>query len=109
LKPGPSFDLVCSFGLIEHFRHKHAVIDIHKTFVHSRGFVVIIVPLGTPLTRVFFEIHPELNFGYRELMTLPELRDCLEQENLNPINTSLSSGYVYDFAAVVCQTRENIR
>jgi SAM-dependent methyltransferase len=97
------FDLVCSFGLIEHFEDKRAVLDVHKKFVASDGIIVILVPLDSPLTRVFLEVHPELNLGYRELLTEKEFKRILMQHGLRAIRTQASKGYVYDFIGAVCR------
>jgi SAM-dependent methyltransferase len=98
-----SFDLVCSFGLIEHFKDKKAVIDVHKKFIAPGGWVLILVPLDTPQTRLFFEVHMELNFGYRELLTLEEFKGILKEQNLEVTAAAVSQGYVYDFAAAACR------
>ncbi|MGD2087789.1 MAG: methyltransferase domain-containing protein, partial [Candidatus Aminicenantes bacterium] len=69
LKLGENFDIVCSFGLMEHFIDKKEVLDVHRRFLAPEGIILILVPLDTPLTRVFWELYPELNRGYRELLT----------------------------------------
>ena len=97
------FDLVCSFGLIEHFEDKQAVLDIHKKFVTPDGIMVILVPLDTPLTRAFLEVHPELNLGYRELLTEKEFTRILAQHGLRVTRAQVSKGYVYDFIGAVCR------
>lgn len=96
------FDLVCSFGLVEHFKEKKAVIDVHKKFVSPTGIIVIIVPLDSPLTRTFFEVHHELNLGYRELLTRREFSDSLVKQGMKVIRTKISRGYSYDFVGAVC-------
>ena len=96
------FDLVCSFGLVEHFVEKQAVISVHKEYVAANGFVLILVPLDSPLTRVFLEIHPELNLGYRELLSEKEFKEILNQNGLRIIRTKKSQGYCYDFIGAIC-------
>jgi SAM-dependent methyltransferase len=96
------FDLVCSFGLVEHFAEKHPVLSVHKKYVAANGFVIILVPLDSPLTRVFLEIHPELNLGYRELLSEKEFKKILNQNGLNVIRTEISQGYCYDFIGAIC-------
>jgi len=97
------FDMVCSFGLIEHFEDKKNVIEVHKRFVIPGGMIVIIVPMDTPLTRTFFELHPELNLGYRELLKEREFKDILTRHGLEVIRTRSSSGYSYDFLGSICE------
>ena len=98
-----TFDLVCSFGLIEHFVDKKEVIKVHQRFLAPGGFILILVPLDTPLTRVFWELHPELNRGYRELVTENEFYDLLEENGLEVISTQSSFGYSYDFIGGLCR------
>jgi len=96
------FDLVCSFGLVEHFVEKHAVLSVHKKYAAVNGFIIILVPLDSPLTRVFLEIHPELNLGYRELLSEKEFKEILNQNGLRIIRTKISQGYCYDFIGALC-------
>ncbi|MCL5260273.1 MAG: class I SAM-dependent methyltransferase [Gammaproteobacteria bacterium] len=97
------FNLVCSFGLIEHFQNKSEIIYSHKKFLKADGHLLILVPLDSVLTRVFFSIHPELNLGYRELLSEIELKEILKNEGLDVIKTSVSTGYCYDFIAALCK------
>lgn len=97
-----TFDLICSFGLIEHFIEKTDVLAVHKKFLAANGFIVILVPMDSPLTRAFLEVHPELNLGYRELLTEKNLKNLLIQNGMDVIITQISRGYVYDFVGAVC-------
>jgi len=99
------FDIVCSFGLIEHFPDKTSILAVHQKFVTDPGIIIILVPLDSPLSRAFFEVHPELNLGYRELLTVKELWDLLKQDNLEILKTQVSVGYVYDYIGVLCRKK----
>ncbi len=101
-----NFDLVCSFGLIEHFLDKKAVLAAHKKFVGPQGMILILVPLDSPLTRVFLEVHPELNLGYRELLTEREFCKSLTENGFRLVRTAVSQGYCYDFVGALCQKKE---
>lgn len=96
------FDVVCSFGLIEHFEDKKAVLDVHDKFAVPGGLIVILVPRDTRLTRTFLELHPELNLGYRELLTDSEFTGILTRNGLEPVRVESSSGYSYDFTGALC-------
>jgi len=96
------FDLICSFGLIEHFLDKERVLSVHKKFAACDGIIIILVPLNSFLTKAFLEVHPELNLGYRELLTEKELKDLLIENGMKVLKTQVSSGYVYDFLGAVC-------
>lgn len=97
------FDLVCSFGLIEHFSNKQQIIAVHRKYVKTDGYILVLAPLDTHLTRVFFEAHPEINLGYRELLSEEELKAALCEESMNVIKTVVSRGYSYDFIAALCK------
>ena len=91
------FDLVCSFGLIEHFIDKRAVLEIHRKFSAPGGSEFPVDFQYTPLTRTFFELHPELNLGYRELLKEKEFKEILTRQGMKILRTQASSGYAYDF------------
>jgi 2-polyprenyl-3-methyl-5-hydroxy-6-metoxy-1,4-benzoquinol methylase len=97
-----NFDIVCSFGLIEHFVDKQAVLDVHKNFAAPNGIIIILVPMNTPLSRTFLEVHPELNLGYRELLSEKEFKDILIHGGFEIIRTAVSQYYSYDFIGAVC-------
>jgi SAM-dependent methyltransferase len=103
LELAETFDLVCSFGLIEHFVDKRGVIAAHKKFANADGMIVILVPLDSPLSRAFLEVHPELNLGYRELLTEKELKKILVENGLALVKTKVSQGYCYDFVGALCR------
>lgn len=98
------FDLSCSFGLVEHFSNKNEVLNVHKKFLKNIGYSIILVPLDTPLSRVFYEVHPELNLGYRELLTKKEFVDVLEESGLEIIRTAVTQNYIYDYVGAICKT-----
>ncbi|NLU93273.1 class I SAM-dependent methyltransferase [Chitinophaga sp. Ak27] len=99
----PQYDIVCSFGVIEHFPDKTEIISTHKKFLSDNGYALIIIPLDSPLTRAFYEVNFELNQGYRELLTSAEFLKILIAENLEVINTARSEGYVYDIVGALCR------
>ncbi len=94
-----TFDIVGSFGLIEHFKDKTEVLNAHKKFLKKDGIILLLVPCDTFLSRVYWDLHPELNHGYRELLTAEELSEIAAQNNLKKIDVLKSDGYVYDFLA----------
>lgn len=100
------YDIVCSFGLIEHFVDKSEVIGVHKKFLKKDGYLVILIPLDSNLSRTFFEIHPELNLGYRELMSRTEFREILNKSGFQVLRIERSYDYSYDYIAAVCRLME---
>lgn len=103
LKSDTQFDIVCSFGLIEHFADKNDIINTHIKFLKPNGYLVILVPKKSFLTQIYFDIHPELNCGYRELLTEQQLIDIMQKYNLTVLNHASSDKYVYDFVGVICK------
>ncbi len=103
LELAAEFDLVCSFGLVEHFVDKRDVLAMHGKFLSADGIIVILVPLDSPLTRAFLEVHPELNLGYRELLTEGEFKKILAENGLKVSRTEVSTGYCYDFVGALCR------
>ncbi|HEX7844028.1 MAG TPA: methyltransferase domain-containing protein [Kofleriaceae bacterium] len=99
----PAYDVTCSFGLIEHFADKADVLAAHRRFLKPGGRSLIIIPLDTRLTRVFYEVHPEQNLGYRELLTVGELRTALAGVGFEVLGVEVSDGFVYDYAAALCR------
>ena len=106
LKLEEKYDVVCSFGLIEHFKEKTEILHYHKKFLNENGIVIIGVPMDSKLTRVFFEVHPELNLGYRELLTKKDLTKILNDAHLEVIKTEVSIGYCYDFMIALCRIND---
>lgn len=102
-----SYDLSCSFGLIEHFPDKKEIIQVHEKFLAQNGLSIIVVPMDTPLSRTFWEVHPEQNLGYRELLTRTELISAFKDSGLEVLKCTASQGYVYDFIGVVCTNKSN--
>lgn len=98
------FDIVGSFGVIEHFIEKAMIMNAHKKFAKRDGYVIIMIPLDSPLTRAFYEINFELNTGYRELLSENELKGIVQKAGLKVICSAKSEGYVYDFLGIVCVT-----
>lgn len=97
------FDIVCSFGLIEHFVDKKEVMNVHKKFLKKDGYLIVLIPLDSNLSRSFFEIHPELNLGYRELLNRTEFREILLESGFKILCIEKSYDYSYDYIAAICQ------
>lgn len=96
--PG-QYDVVGSFGLVEHFADKGPILGRHAQFLKPDGVAIILVPMDTPLNRVYWELHQELNQGYRELLTEREFIDIFTDSPLQLLKTSHSFAYSYDFIA----------
>jgi 2-polyprenyl-3-methyl-5-hydroxy-6-metoxy-1,4-benzoquinol methylase len=97
------YQIVSSFGLIEHFKDKRSILAKHKELLSDNGYAIILVPKNTLLTKVYFDCHPELNHGYRELLNQEKLHEVLELAGLNVIKILSSRGYSYDFLVSLSQ------
>ena len=103
LELAETFDLVCSFGLIEHFKEKAEILSVHKQFCKEDGHLILIVPMDSFLTRAYYEVHPEINLGYREMLNKKTALEQLRASGLQPIRAEVSQGYVYDFLTILCK------
>ncbi|WP_394836495.1 class I SAM-dependent methyltransferase [Pendulispora rubella] len=108
-RPSERFDVVCSFGVIEHFADKTDILRAHADQLHDDGRLLLLVPMDTPLSRLFYELHPELNLGYRELWSAREFQTMLEGYGFDVERLETSRGYVYDMMGAVCRRRRNIQ
>lgn len=97
------FDLVYSFGLIEHFKDKQQILAAHQAPLKDNGSIIVVVPMDSFLTRTYYEVHPEINLGYRELLTPKDALEQIRSCGLETIRSEVSQGYVYDFLAVLCR------
>lgn len=101
----PTFDIVCSFGLIEHFENKKEIINAHKKYLKQDGYLILIVPTDTILSRIYWDYNTELDLGYRELVTEEEFHNTLENEGLEVMEICTSERYVYDFTVALCKLK----
>ena len=102
------FDIVGSFGLIEHFADKADVMQTHAKFVKPGGYLIILAPLDTRLSRVYWEVHQELNLGYRELLSEKAFKAIFEHcPDFKLLATEKSYGYAYDFIAGIAHYQKD--
>lgn len=97
------YDIACSFGLIEHFKDKTPIINAHAKCVKPDGYMILLAPYESELSKIYWKIHPELNLGYRELLSEKDLRQAVETAGHEVLNIQISEGYVYDFVGAVCK------
>ena len=79
--PG-AFDVGIDWGLIEHYDDpgKQSLISLFRSFLRPGGLQICACPRDRLAVRLFYRAFAdELNFGYRELMTLDELSDHVER------------------------------
>jgi hypothetical protein len=82
LRSEHSFDVGIDWGLIEHFPHPHNVrlLAHMQSFLRPGGWQISSCPRDTALVRLFYRLFSdEVNFGYRELLTPPELAKRFSQ------------------------------
>jgi len=103
------FDIACSNGVIEHFTDKTEVLRAHRRHLADGGSILLLVPMDTPLTRIYYELHPELNLGYRELWTKNELCALLASHGMEVLKVETSRGYIYDMLGATCRDRKEGR
>jgi 2-polyprenyl-3-methyl-5-hydroxy-6-metoxy-1,4-benzoquinol methylase len=93
------YDIICSFGLVEHSKDKHDIIKVHQRYLHAEGHAIILVPFDSVLSRVYWEIYPELNLGYRELLSEMDVINMFTQNGLKLLKMEKSHGHSYDIIA----------
>lgn len=82
MKAPGSFDVGIDWGLIEHYDDpgKQSLISLFRSFLGPQGVQISSCPRDRLAVRLFYRaFSDELNFGYRELMTLRELSDQVER------------------------------
>ena len=77
--------------------------DCCKKFCKEDGIIIVIVPMDTILTRLYYNSFPEKNLGYRELLSKKDLTKQIKKSGLEVLNVEVSENYVYDFIAAVCK------
>ena len=81
MKASGAFDVGIDWGLIEHYddQGKQELISLFGRFLHPHGLQISACPRDRLSVRLFYRAFAdELNFGYRELMTLRELAAHVE-------------------------------
>ena len=76
------FDVGIDWGLIEHYDDpgKQSLISLFRTFLTPEGVQICSCPRNRLAVRLFYRAFAdELNFGYRELMTIKELSNHVER------------------------------
>ena len=76
------FDVGIDWGLIEHYDDpgKQSLISLFRTFLKPGGVQICSCPRNRLAVRLFYRAFAdELNFGYRELMTIKELSNHVER------------------------------
>lgn len=79
------FDIVCSFGLIEHFTNYKKIIEKHISFLKRRGLLILTAPnfgCGRVLLHKFFRDYDTLLRHNLEIMDLNMLKVVLEKKGL---------------------------
>ena len=82
VKASGSFDVGIDWGLIEHYDNpgKQSLISLFRSFLGPEGVQICACPRDRLAVRLFYRAFAdELNFGYRELMTLKELAAHVER------------------------------
>ncbi len=80
----PIFDVGIDWGLLEHFsdENKKRVLERFRAFLKPGALQISSTPRDSALVRLFYyAFAEELNFGYRELMKLDELKRVFSSSN----------------------------
>jgi SAM-dependent methyltransferase len=83
--PGKKFDIVCSFGFVEHFKNWQEVVLLHLQFVKKGGLVFITVPNFKGFFQKYFHIFfdkENLNRHNLQAMVVEEWMHLLNKNNI---------------------------
>ena len=61
--------------------------------------------MDSPLSRVYYEVFLELNFGYRELWTAQEHCKMLENHGYEVVALKKTHGYGFDMMGAACRAK----
>lgn len=94
-KPEKKYDLVCSFGLIEHFTNTEEIIHKHLQFVKDEGTLFITLPNFKSLNGWVQKTFDSYNYNkhYIECMDLKYLTNILNKLNLSNICVYYNGGF----------------
>ncbi|WP_255437703.1 bifunctional 2-polyprenyl-6-hydroxyphenol methylase/3-demethylubiquinol 3-O-methyltransferase UbiG [Thalassobacillus sp. CUG 92003] len=101
---GPTFDIVLSVGLLEHFpdEYKHEVADWHRRFLKPGGYVVMTTPRAQMKSKLYYHIMADvMNHTYRELMTVEQMGKYMYDNGFD----ILRHGYIKVHNGLVAQPR----
>ncbi|WP_440950019.1 class I SAM-dependent methyltransferase [Methanosphaerula subterraneus] len=82
--PPETYDVVCSFGFIEHFSDLDAVIEKHTDLLKPSGILIIACPNFTRGQYIFHRLFDSKNLDRHvvETMSLPRWREILKKNNM---------------------------
>ncbi|WP_137791084.1 class I SAM-dependent methyltransferase [Bacillus sp. E(2018)] len=101
---GKEFDIVLSVGLLEHFPDamKAEVVEWHRKFLKSSGYIVMTTPRAQMRSKLYYEIMADvMNHTYRELMTLEQMGLYLHENGLE----ILQHGYIKVHNGIVARAK----
>ena len=95
-----TFDIVCSFGFIEHFKNWKYILKRHVKFAKEGGKILIEVPnLNSPLYKFLYEIlEPRvLDNHVMEVMNLNRISSAFEDEHCFVESKRYLGGFYFRF------------
>ncbi|ANC78925.1 methyltransferase type 11 [Fictibacillus phosphorivorans] len=101
---GKEFDIVLSVGLLEHFPDsmKAEVVEWHRKFLKSSGYIVMTTPRAQMRSKLYYEIMADvMNHTYRELMTLEQMGLYLHENGLE----IMRHGYIKVHNGIVARAK----
>ena len=96
-KPIFKYDIVCSFGFIEHFKNWDAVLIKHIDFAKDGGYIMVDVPnLKSPLYYLLYKIFEPEVLKNHELSVMDKNVICgIFENNGCTVKTATYLGYFY--------------
>ncbi len=104
-KPNIKFDIVSSFGFIEHFDNPEHIIEKQIKLVEDKGYIVIGVPNFRYATYWFYYLFDKetINNHNLEIMNLNKLKKILENNKLNIIYANYYDTIYFGLKDIKCK------
>jgi 2-polyprenyl-3-methyl-5-hydroxy-6-metoxy-1,4-benzoquinol methylase len=102
-----SFDVVMSYGFIEHFADPRAVVDRHVALLKDGGFLIISVPRLRGLNYVLAKLVARrlISMHNLEIMSLDTFTPLFDAEILTPLRCGLIGGIDIDMVTSHSESR----
>jgi len=94
-KPQRTYDMVCSFGLIEHFSNTENIIDTHLNYLNNEGTLLITLPNFKGINGWVQKTFDRYNYDkhFIACMDLVVLKEAAQKVGLKNIRTFYYGGF----------------
>jgi 2-polyprenyl-3-methyl-5-hydroxy-6-metoxy-1,4-benzoquinol methylase len=90
---GNSYDVIFSYGVIEHFEKPYDVIEKFKIFLNPGGIIITLVPNLNGFMGSMFRYFVRENYEIHKVITKEELKDYHERNQLSNLKTDYAGTF----------------